>query len=481
MNRANPSSSPPLKASTKFAYSLGSVALGLKDNGFSYLLLIYYNQVVGLPSAQVGLAIMIVLFADAIVDPIIGQMSDNWRSRWGRRHPFMYLAAAPVALGYFALWHPPSDWGPDALFFYLIATALVIRSFLALFEIPNSALAAELTQDYHGRTSLASWRAAFNWFGGLIILLLTMRVFLAPTDEYPVGQLNPNGYATYGLISSIVMFAVIMISALGTHHRIPWLRQPSGAKPKIKQSMQEMFSAMLTPALLPMLGAGMFNAMAYGLNVALSLYFNTYFWQFSSEQISFFIMMQFFTSVVAIWLARPISQWIGKRNGAILGKVLAATFSLSPIFLRLVGFFPENGSPFLLPILICTQFVTVSAASVTAILLSAMSTDVVEDHELRSGRRAEGVMASASIFVAKTTSGVGIFVSSTILAVIGFPEGAKPDAIDPAILQNLALVFLPTLLTLHVCSILCILRYRITIESHTATLAILAGREKAAD
>ena len=92
-----------LSVPTKLFYGVGSVAFGVKDQGFSYLLLIFYNQVVGLPSATVGLAIMIALIADSFLDPIMGQVSDNWRSRWGRRHPFMYAAAIPVAVSYLLL------------------------------------------------------------------------------------------------------------------------------------------------------------------------------------------------------------------------------------------------------------------------------------------------------------------------------------------------------------------------------------------
>lgn len=467
---------PPLKRSTKLAYGVGAVALGLKDNGFSYLLLIFYNQVVGLPAPTVGLAIMIALIADAVLDPVIGQVSDSWRSRWGRRHPFMYAAALPVALSYLALWHPPMHWSQDALFYYLIVVAMVIRTFLAMFEIPSTALGAELTQDYHGRTSLAAWRAAFNWYGGLIMVLLTFRVFLRPSAEHPVAQLNPDGYATYGLVSSIVMFAVILISAIGTHRRIPYLRQAPATRPPLTKALREMFAAMLTPALLPMLAAGVFNAMAYGLGVALALYFNTYFWHFSAAQVSLFILTQFGSSALAIWLARPLSHRMGKRNASILCKLLAPTLGLTPIVLRLIGFFPENGSPMLLPILLCTHLASVTSASIVAILLGSMGADVVEDHELRSGRRAEGVMAAAGIFVAKTTSGVGIFASSALLAFVGFPEGATPSTLDPEIVRHLAIVYVPTMILMHGCAILCILRYPITHESHAETLAELERR-----
>src|SRR5213082_2164324 len=104
---------------TRFFYGFGSVAFGVKDNGFSYFLAFFYTQVVGLPAAKVGLAIMFALVIDAFIDPIIGQLSDNTRSKWGRRHPFMYASAIPVAASYLLLWNPPKGWEQGALIAYL--------------------------------------------------------------------------------------------------------------------------------------------------------------------------------------------------------------------------------------------------------------------------------------------------------------------------------------------------------------------------
>ena len=114
---------------TKLFYGFGSVAYGIKDAGFGALLLLYYNQVVGLPAQLVGTAIMIALIFDAFADPIVGQISDNLRTRWGRRHPFMYASAIPVAVSYFFLWFPP-HLSQSGMFFYLIAMAIVVRTFI---------------------------------------------------------------------------------------------------------------------------------------------------------------------------------------------------------------------------------------------------------------------------------------------------------------------------------------------------------------
>jgi len=75
----------------------------------------------------VGIAIIAALVIDAISDPIVGYWSDNLRSRWGRRHPFMLAAALPVALSYFLLWNPPAGWSQTGIFWYLLLLAVISR------------------------------------------------------------------------------------------------------------------------------------------------------------------------------------------------------------------------------------------------------------------------------------------------------------------------------------------------------------------
>lgn len=473
-NALPPVTAPPLSRATRFYYGLGGVALGLKDNGFSYLLLIFYNQVVGLPAATVGLAVMVALVLDAMIDPIIGQVSDNWRSRWGRRHPFMYASALPIALSYLLIWNPPMAWSHEALFIYLVFVAVLIRTFLALFEIPSAALAPELVTNYDDRTKLLAFRALFIWYGALIMTMLTFQVFLKADADHPVAQLNPAGYSMYGLVSAIVIFIVILVSAVGTHSEIPRLRKAQVRKIGLKQTMTEMVGSITDLTFLPLLLAGIFNAMGYGLSVALNLYFNTFFWALTAPQISFFVFAQLISSTAAVILATPMSRRLGKRNAAILAKTLAFSIGVLPIALRLMGVFPDNGHPALLPILFVQAMVSVTFASIAAVLHSSMIADVVEETELRNGRRSEGLFFAASIFVAKAVSGVGIFASSMILLAIGFPDHALPGDVNEAVIRNLGLVYIPALALTYVSAIGAMSFFRITRERHEANLAKLA-------
>lgn len=206
---------------TKFFYGVGAIAYGVKDNGFSYFLLLYYNQVLGLPQQWVGAGIFAALLIDAISDPLVGSISDNYHSRWGRRHPFMYGSLVPVAISYFLLWNPPQDLSNGLLFAWFLVTAILVRLCITLYEIPSSSLVAELTQDYHRRTEFLSYRHFFGWWGGLTMSVVAYAYFLVPSDEQPVGVLNREGYESYGLVASGVMMVAVLVSALGTHRHIP--------------------------------------------------------------------------------------------------------------------------------------------------------------------------------------------------------------------------------------------------------------------
>lgn len=454
---------------TKLFYGFGSVAYGVKDAGFGALLLLYYNQVVGLPAQLVGTAIMIALIFDAFADPIVGQISDNLRTRWGRRHPFMYASAIPVAVSYFFLWFPP-HMSQGAMFFYLVGMAIIVRTFITMFEIPNSAMIAEVTSDYDQRTSFLSYRYFFGVVGGAVMTFITFRYILAPDAAHPVGQLNPQGYVRYGLIACAVMASSILISSLGTHRNIKYFRIPAQRRITLSQTLGEMASSLSNPSFVVLMAAALCGSMAIGVSTSLLIYFNTYFWNLSAAQISLFQVGQLIAAIIGVTVATPLSKRLGKRRLAIALFIVFIVISSLPIGLRLLGLFPANGSPFLLPILFVERLVVNALGIVVLIMFSSMLTDVVEDNELRTKRRSEGLFFAASSFVAKAISGAGAFIAGQMLALVSFPQHANPATLDPHIVRNLAYVYLPVITILFTSGMILMSRYRITRESHLGNL-----------
>lgn len=465
---------PPLNRRTKLAYGAGAMAFGVKDTGFQTFLMIFYNQVIGVPPQAVGVAIMTALVLEAMLDPIIGYWSDHTRSRWGRRHPFMYVAAVPAAVCYFFLWHPPGFVAPEHMAFYIAGAVILVRIFISLFEIPSTALLAELTDRYDERTGLMSLRLFFSFMAGLALSGLTLVVFLRPTTEYPVGQLNRDGYSAYAIVSALLILAAILISALGTRNRIPWLRKPAPAVRKTKREIfVEVRDTLNEPSFLAVLFAGLFSSIAVGLSGGLAIYLNTYFWEFTTQQISILLL----PAVVGVALAMVVAPYSSKRFGkkaSAIGMLALCTVSVSaPFALRLLGLFPENGSTALLGALLVigpTSVITMTMAIGCIVMLGSMIADVVEESELKTGRRSEGLFFSAQAFVAKAVTGLGLFLSGLILAAVHFPQNAKPGAVDPQIIQNLALWYVPVVLLSYGLGIACLCAYRIDRGVHEENL-----------
>ncbi|MDP3783882.1 MAG: MFS transporter, partial [Sphingopyxis sp.] len=144
----------------KATHGLGSIAYGVKDNGFSTFLLLFYNQVIGLDAGIVGTAIMVALIADAFVDPVIGELTDRTRSRWGRRLPWLYIAPVPLAIAWMLLWHPP-EMSDSMTVAWLIGFAIIVRSLVSCCEVPSVAIVPELTADYDERTIVMRYRFLF--------------------------------------------------------------------------------------------------------------------------------------------------------------------------------------------------------------------------------------------------------------------------------------------------------------------------------
>jgi Na+/melibiose symporter-like transporter len=461
---------------TKLYYGFGSVAYGVKDNGFSYFLLLYYNQVLGLPAAWVGAAIMLALVFDAFSDPVVGYTSDNLHSRWGRRHPFMYGSVVPVAISYFLLWNPPEGLGPEALFGYLLVLAILVRTFITFYEIPSSSLVAELTDDYDERTSMLSYRYFFGWWGGLTMALVAYFVLLRSTPEYPVGQLNPAGWRSYGIVSACVMVFAILVSAIGTHRHIPYLKQPPEKRPfSARRTAREMRDTLSHRSFLVLFFSAIFGAMAAGLITSLNIYFNTYFWELTPAQIGILTLGPFISSALALVATPVLSRRLGKKGGAVLIGLLAATLAPLPITGRLLDLMPSNDSAALVPTLFVFSVIEVSLVIIMSILVSSMVADIVEDSELTTGRRSEGVFFAARSFIGKAVHGIGVLTATMLLVAIEFPQGAKPGDVDPGIIVNLGLAYVPAVFSVYVISVLFVAAYRISRATHQANLERLAS------
>lgn len=473
MSAATPLAVPAarkLGAQSRFSFGIGSIAYGVKDNGFATFLLLYYNQVVGLPASQVGLAIMAALVVEAFVDPLVGYLSDHTRGHWGRRHPWMYASAIPVAIGWILLWNPP-HWSHGATLLYVFGSALLVRIALSAFEIPSSALGPELSSDYDERTKLFSYRYLFGWGGGLAMLALAYGVFLVPDATHPVGTLNADGYSHMAYFAAAVMAGAILLSALGLHHEIKFLPKIAKSTETFAEHFRDFRRTVANRGFLILMGAGVFAYTAQGVSFALSVYLYQFVWQFGPGDYNWLSLALLIGALGAFFLAPALTKGGDKPRVAMIASFCSASLLVSPYVLRLLGIFPEVGSPLMLPLLL-TIFAANVACGVSAFILgAAMLSDVVEDSELRTGKRSEGVFFAGGFFVQKLVGGLGIFMASAILAFAAFPQEAKPGLVPLATIDRLTLVFVVLELTLYGLAGLFYSRFPFGRAEHEARLA----------
>lgn len=464
---------------TRIAFGFGAGAYGVKDGGFSYFLLIFYSQVIGVDARLVGLAITIALILDAISDPIVGYWSDNFRSRWGRRHPFLYGSAIPTAATYFLIWNPPVGWSQTALFWYLLGMAALIRTSITFYETPSTALGPELARSYDERSALFGWRLFFAWVIGSIMTVSNFALIFPAfaTPEIPNGQFNRDAYQLYGVIASALIFVAIMVSALGTHRHIKHLRAPPPTRALgLKAIFREIFGTLANRDFTALFLAAIFGAIATGISASLSFYFSAYFWGFSSQQIGWITMSVFLSAAIDGAMSPVASRTLGKQRGAVVIGLLAGLALPLPILLRLFGLLPPNGDPAIFWIVFFVTMIDVGLIICFQALTASMLADLVEQAEVRTGRRSEGIFFAANTFIRKCVQGLGVMAASVVLTLAAFPKAANPSQVAPESLWQLGATYVPAIWLVWGLMIFSVSRYRLSRAGHEANLAALAER-----
>ncbi len=462
---------PPLRLGTRLYYGLGATASGVAYAALSGAVLQYYlNQVMRLSAILVGATIMVSLIVDAVIDPLLGQWSDNLHSRWGRRHPFMYASAVLASVSFYALWHAPRALSGLPLLGYVLALLVAVRISVSLFDVPNNALAPELAPDYDQRTVLSSIRFFFFVFGAAMMSYLLNGVFLRKDASHPLGLLNRVGYAQFGLVGALVILVAILASSLGTHERIPHLHRPPRREATLAQTWREIAATLSNPSLVVLLISGVVGGAAAGMQTGLNYYFYIHFWGLTPTQLAVLLPAASLGSVIAVFAAPPLSRRLDKK-GAMIGLFTASTLiNLTPMTLELMGLMPPPGSPWVFTILLIAASVVGALAIMGFIIIASMVADVVEDNAVKTGVRSEGLLFATNGLAPKFTAGLGALFAGVLVTVVRFPLHAAQGSVPAALMRHLVLLYLPTYAALVAASIGVLVFYRIDRSTHERNL-----------
>ena len=478
------------------AYGFGQVGEALMGAGFGTFLLFYYQQIIGVSGTITATALALSLIVDSLCDPIVGSLSDKIRTRWGRRHPFILVAALPLCVGFYFLFNPPAGLTQTGYFVWLTVFAIITRQALTIFHVPHLALGAEMARDYTQRSTMYSFNILFSSLGGAVGTAVAYRAFFPTTEQFNPGLLNPEGYHAFSLTFAVGIMIAILVCAFGTWREIPHLlvraegpgnprvaRAPRASLPKLFMQMVREFKAAFRNRSFKSVFFGMMLAtLMLSVEGVFNAYMGVHFWGLTTEQLSLLPLFAVVGLFGSLMLIVPVTRRLDKKMTLIWCSVIAIINGNVLIMLRLFtpDWFPHNGSPLILPFIAGATFVGSLMGPLIFATLNSMFADIVDEHELETGKRQEGIVFAARSFAIKVTSSAGLIVGGWLLDVIAFPKAARAGTVAPDVLWYLGFIVGPATSVFVLAGVFMYLGYGLDRKRHAQIVHELTQRRAAA-
>ena len=453
-----------LSTGRKALYATGDLADGIINVSLNTYLLFYLTEVVGLSGSLAGAAVATALIVDAVADPVIGYMTDNTHSRWGRRHPYMLFSIFPFAIGFAALFAVPKFATTPELFAYVLGALLVLRISYSTFILPYAALGAELSRDYADRSVLMTFRSFFNICANISCIVMGFGIFMSGAT----GLLNRAGYIHFGWAGAAVILIGGLISAASTVGFRAQLYQVApadrSASARFLGELRDLFrNSSFTTLFVTILTF----FVAAGTAISLLIYSFRYFWGMPTSVIQPLALAGTVGLIIGIPVSAILLQRFEKRDICVIGIALLCLCQFLPPVLKLAGFMPGLGLA-LYTILGTVGVLSSCVITSTAIAFGSMLIDAADEHDLLFGVRREGLYFASLTFSVKAAVGVGALFAGVALDVIGFPKdlAMHPNAIiPPGTVRAIGLIAGPFTAMICLTSALVLTRYRLTKEN----------------
>jgi len=415
------------------AYGAGGIIPIALFNVAGILVGLMGNISLGLSAFWLGFILIIPRLWDAVSDPIIGHISDNTRTRWGRRRPYLLLGGILVSITFVIMWWIPKGemvqtWFPTESSYhafqlvYILITLLLFFTAVNIFEIPHGALGMEMTTDYHARTRLFSAKS----FVGNLFAMSTPWLFALASMEIFKG---PGGNEADGMRYVSIMIAAILIPL-----SFWWffkLREP-GFQKAAKQEKTHFWKDMklvVSNRNFVMLTLTVFT-LAMGFNfVQLLGSYIPIFYVFGGDKVAGATMLGIngtvwaITGVLAVFPLNWISPKLGKRSTLIIAMVLMSVAQLS----KIICYNPHY------PYLILIPTILLSAGMLFFFTLgSSMVGDICDEDELNTGHRSEGSYYAIFWWFIKMGTALASFVAGALIVFTMFDEAqvTKVDSLQ---------------------------------------------------
>jgi Na+/melibiose symporter-like transporter len=413
-----------IQVKEKFFYASGAVANGVKTDAFTFFLLFFYSNVIGLSPGLASLAIFIALMVDAFTDPLMGVISDRTKHKFGRRHPYFLLGMIPMGLSYFMLFSIQTSWelSQQYLFVWMLTFTMLTRLGMTIFEVPHRSLGSEMSRSYTERTSIFATRELFGWMGGLFNAFLAYTIFFKDTPDYMPGTKNPEPWIYYGMTGATIMCISVLVTYFGTL-KYRETSEVEIAAFNLRLILNQIFIALKNKSFLIFFFGYLFIAVSWGMGSSLQIYMNTYFWEFKSIMLASYLGIYVLSTISAFLLVPALVKVIEKKTILLLAIMFAALIPPIPIFLFINGFLPASGTWDLFYATVPFVYIGNTCLSSSAIIRESMLGDISDEVELDSNIGQQGLMFASSSLIGKLNTGLGILMAGIALEFISFPQG----------------------------------------------------------
>ncbi len=421
---------------TKLGFGIADLGGNMFFTLMGFYLLFYFTDIVKLPAALAGTAIMIGKIWDAFTDPVTGYLSDKTRTKWGRRRPYIFVGAILCLVGMAAIFSTPNASTPAGLF--TIATLLFCFLNLAytLVNIPYAALLPELTKDFDQRTTLTGYRMSFAVVGtvlGAAAVLPLVEAFGDPRTGW--------------LMMGTIMGSIITVTALTTVFAIkePVHKEKYAGTGFLKTYIETLGLKVFLLAVIPWT---LFVAGTTVVQGSLIYYFKYIYNDEGLFNIALIFLLGVSLLCIPIWVL--LSKKIGKKKSYIIGM------SIMTIGVMLFAFLGGEGR-------VIFAFVLMAAAgtglSTHYVMPHSILPDVVEYDAIKSGTRREGVFSSLWTFSSKIGQAVALALTGFILDLVRY----VPDtSLEPITLKGMRLLCGPVPAVFYIAGIVVLAAYPIT-------------------
>lgn len=401
-----------IKLKEKIGYGLGDAASSMFWKIFSMYLMFFYTDVFGLAPAVVGTMFLITRIWDSCFDPLVGIIADRTKSRWGKFRPYLLWTAIPFAIIGVLTFYTP-DFDEKGKIIYAYVTYSLMMMIYSIINVPYASLLGVMSGDRKERTTLSSYRMVFAFGGSLLALWL-----IEPLVNHFGGNLNSKtGWLytiiVFGMITTVFFWGCFFL----TKERV----QPiNDEKPNLKEDLSDLLKNRPWWILLGAgIGALIFNSIRDGAAVyyfkyyvssTVSYSFNILGENFAMTPTTLYLVLGQAANIIGVIAATPIANKIGKKKTFFGAMALAAI--LSVIFYYL-------GKEDVILIMIFQVLISICAGCIFPLIWS-MYADSADYSEWKQGRRATGLIFSASSMSQKFGWTIGGAATGWLLGYFGF-------------------------------------------------------------